>query len=223
MGIFGLVDKYVYKLIDIKIRVANLKLQTLVKPVRTKYLQEGQLVATLPQPKGSMLPSTWEELPMQEADLITVTGTTKRLFKLLLRSDYASDSPRKTVFWPIWLVMIVAIVGAFIELREFPMNGNPFAWARANSNYKDGLQLASQHNRLLAMSKYLEAIRIYDKDSRFYRELAREKVHCNAVNDALELLNQAISVAPHDVDLYLDKADALRMQQNRSEAGEDSR
>jgi tetratricopeptide (TPR) repeat protein len=146
--------------------------------------------------------------------LITITGAAKGLFKTVMRNPFSSDKPGKIILWPIWVVIAIAVAGAFMEWQDFPMNGNPFVWSWANSKYEEARAEAKKHNRLLAISKFQGAIDIYPDDYRYHRDLAQEKRHTDNLDDALKAIDAAIRLAPGKESLYLDKMDIQQMRED---------
>lgn len=148
--------------------------------------------------------------------MIGVAAAIKKVFKKVVFRDW--ETPRPTRFGPLWLLVSVIAIGTVVYWRDFPMNGNPFEWANANSLYEEGTTQAGTHNNLLALSKLQQAVNIYPNDVRFLNALARIQVRTGNAEQAMQTWNASLKLKPAQPDIALTIAQRLAIKGNAQEA-----
>ncbi len=107
-----------------------------------------------------------------------------------------SNRPAKLRLTTLWIVLAVLAVGAIFEMREFPWNGNPLDWLKANSEHDEGQRYLQTRQDLMALSKFQEAVRDYPVDPRFLNSLAEIQIRGCKYEDALETLKKVADLKP---------------------------
>lgn len=107
-----------------------------------------------------------------------------------------SKRPTRVHRTTLWIVIAALLCGTFFQLREFPWNGNPLDWIKANGEYDEGLRYLQTKQNLMALSKFQEAARTYPSDVRFLNSMSQMQIKEGKLDDALETMQKAAALTP---------------------------
>ena len=117
------------------------------------------------------------------------------------------DRPANPNWWMLVVILVLVFVATVMEWRDFPWNGNPFAWYSANTRFLEHKRQSDLHNVDEARARLNEAIRTFPGDKRFYRALAKlEEGQCN-FNAAEAAWRKYLHVDRQDIDAWLSLGD----------------
>lgn len=124
----------------------------------------------------------------------------------MVAEEYSLRITSSIRLWPLGVVLVIAALGSPIWLHDFPWNGNPLAWMKANANFKEGLRAKKAGSNSLAVTRFSQAIDIYPGDCRFYNELAKSHMQTSRPVEAMVACGESLSLNPEQPDVLISLA-----------------
>src|SRR5207237_221863 len=120
------------------------------------------------------------------------------ILKLQIPKIQRPSAPPRLVAAIGAVLFLVLIFNAFTIFADFPLNGNPMAWLKAQDFYHAAIKSRKSCDLQTACRKLQEAISIYNRDPRYHLLLGEHYLRLKRYDDALACFSDAVKLKPGD-------------------------